>query len=241
MILPKGEAVEIGRRGRLAEVVAELQAGNFTGYVEVSYRTDELSKGRILFRNGEILAANVTKVVSKKSLDGDDALEELMEVENCVADIYALSDDKVEKAVAWNQKSLVIQKAKPKVEVEEKVGVGESAEAGLSEATTSREEVLKKYNIKPPSQEEIEALIRNALEEPLLDEEELIEEIRKLLEKSFGKAAKRAISMLNGVSSVDQLRENFDVLERELKKLTLFFPRKKVDEVLEEIRSLIGM
>ncbi len=229
MLIPKGEAVELGKRVRLSDLIAELQDNAFTGYVEVSYKLDEISRGQILLRNGDVVAAAVTKLRSRREFLGDDALDELMTLETCVADIYALPDEKVEKAIAWNRKALVGNVAR--IEVEVRGAVSEKR------AEIDREKLLERYGIREPSPEEVDAIIESVFKEPLGD----VGDVKRLIEQSFGKLGKRLLEIVDKCSSVEELAEVFPEIEKEAKKLTLFVPRKKFEEVLEKIRELTGL
>jgi len=107
MLIPKGDAIELGKRGSFREVIRELSDSGFSGYVEVSYKITELSKGKVLFNNGKVVAAGIQRVISKKEIVGREALGELLSLENCVVDVYALTEEKVAKAMEWNKKAVV--------------------------------------------------------------------------------------------------------------------------------------
>ncbi len=184
MLIPKGDPVEVGRRGEFKSVVKSLLDTNFSGYVEVSYKTDELSRGRVLIKDGKVLAAGVTKVLSKREILGNQALSEMLELRNCVVDVYSLSGDKLEKAVEWNRNAVVSKaeklfgveevEVKPtKVEVESET----SAEAEISEGEVQeieqevekiseeeKKKILEKYRIKVPDAERLDEVIANLLE-----------------------------------------------------------------------------
>ncbi len=144
MMIPKGETVELGKRGNFREILKELSNIGFTGYLEVSYKKDELSKAKVLFSNGKIVAAGIQRIISKSEIAGERALEELLSLENCVADVYALDEGKVAKALEWNRNAVVEHLPETEVEVE----------GGLTEeiitSPDEREAILKKYGIKMP-------------------------------------------------------------------------------------------
>ncbi len=84
MMIPKGETVELGKRGNFREILKELSNIGFTGYLEVSYKKDELSKAKVLFSNGKIVAAGIQRIISKSEIAGERALEELLSLETAL-------------------------------------------------------------------------------------------------------------------------------------------------------------
>ncbi len=247
MLIPKGEKVEIRKNCRVSELLDELSNSAFTGYVEFYYKYGELSKGQLVLRNGNLVAGSVEKIVSKKEILGDKALDELKKIENCVAEIYVLEDEKVEKALNWNKNALI--RLEPKITVASDVNKSKTETTmDLTHyrekeiAAPDRKKILEKYGIREPTPDEIDALIKNALDEVPLEmkKEEVVNEVRKIIEDRFGKLSKKLLEILDEYKTVDELVKNFEVLENEAKKLSLFVPRKKIDETLEEIRQIIG-
>jgi len=244
MLIPKGEAIELGKRGSFRDIIRELSESGFSGYVEVSYKIDELSKGKVLFNKGKIVAAGIQRIISKKEVVGSDALKELLSLENCVADVYALTEENVAKAMEWNKKAVV----KELPEGEEKV------EGGLSEKVITtpdeREAILRKYGIRMPSQEEIDQIIINALEgsyellEPTTVSTTSFESLKRALEETaelyLGKLSRKVIDVIESCTSAEELVERFPEIRSAAKSLVVFVSRKKIDEMLSEMERIIG-
>ncbi|MEM0202513.1 MAG: DUF2226 domain-containing protein [Archaeoglobaceae archaeon] len=154
MILPKISATRIDR-GKFASIVENLLNSKFTGFVKVAFRKDELSIAEILFENGKAIAAEVTKVKSKRSLSGDSAIAEIRDLENVVVEVYALAPGEVKKIFEMNRsfevkETFPIRPAEPPPKTDVK-------------AKSEKEAILEKYNISLPQENEIESLIENAI------------------------------------------------------------------------------
>jgi len=244
MMIPKGEVVELGKRGNFRDILKELSATGFTGYLEVSYKKGELSRAKVLFSNGKIVAAGIKRVISKSEIVGEKALEELLGLESCVVDVYALDEGKVAKALEWNRNAVVEHLPETEVEVE----------GGLTEEIITtpdeREAILKKYGIKLPSEEEIDQIIMNALDGSYDviaattsapgDFESLKNSLISTAELYLGKMSKKVVDVINDCKSAEELVERFDEIRSAAKSLVIFIPRKKIDEMLSEMERLIG-
>ncbi len=244
MLIPRGETLELGKRGSFRDIISELSAAGLSGYVEVSYKKDELSRGKVLFSNGKIVAAGIQRVISKKEVLGEEALSELLDLENCVVDVYTLDDGKVAKALEWNKKAVVEHLPASEVEVE----------GGLSEEVIStsdeREAILKKYGIRMPSEEEIDQIIMNALDGSydvvsaaafaLGDFESLRKSLESTAELFLGKMSKKVVDVIRNCKSTEELVDRFDEIRSAAKSLVIFVPRKKIDEMLSEMERIIG-
>ncbi|MEM2119899.1 MAG: DUF2226 domain-containing protein [Archaeoglobaceae archaeon] len=152
MILPKISATRI-ERGNFTGIVESLVNSKFTGFVKVAFRKDELSIAEILFENGKAIAAELTKIKSKKSLGGDNAISEIKDLENVVVEVYTLAPRDVKKIFEMNRgfevkETFPLQSAGPKTDLKAK------SEKGA---------LLEKYNISLPQENEIESLIENAI------------------------------------------------------------------------------
>ncbi len=235
MITPKGKTVELGKRGAFREFVKELSENGFSGYVEVSYKLSELSRGKVLFSRGKIIAAEIRRIISKEEITGNDALEELMELDNCVVDIYSLSEEEVAKAVEWNRGSLV------EVSLEEE----KTVELGTDSVATpkDREEILKKYGIRMPSEEEIDQLIISAREDThttLGDFETVQKALVDVANQYLGKLSRKVVEVIKSCSSMEELVDRFPEIQKTARSLVVFIPRKKIDEMLSEMEGIIG-
>ncbi len=234
MLIPKGEQVELGRRGALKDVLQELSDAGFTGYVEVSYKLGELSRGYVVLDGGRIVLAGITRLVSKKEVLGKEALDEMLGLESCVVDVYSLPAEKVAKAIEWNRKASVgLSEALPKAPP------SESEEPSPED----RERLLEKYGIKEPSPEEIDHLIKSALEEETspADFSTAKEEMLRIADRYLGKLSKKVVRIIESCNSLEELVEKFPEIESAANSLVIFVPRKKIDEMLDEMRGLLGV
>ncbi len=239
MITPKGKIVELGKRGAFRDFLKELSEGSFSGYVEVSYKLKELSRGKVLFSRGKIVAAEIRRIISKEEVAGNDALEELMELDNCVVDVYSLSDEEVAKAIEWNKGALV--DALPEEEKTVEGGLREEAIA----TPEDREAIMKKYGIRVPSEEEIDQLIISALEDShttvsLGDFESVQKALIDVANQHLGKLSRKVVEVIKSCSSMEELVDRFPEIQRAAKSLVVFIPRKKIDQMLSEMEEIIG-
>ncbi len=244
MLIPKGDAIKLGKRGSFREAIRELSDSGFSGYVEVSYKITELSKGKVLFNNGKIVAVGIQRVISKKEVVGSEALGELLSLENCVVDVYALTEEKVAKAMEWNKKAVV--EGLP--EEESKVTGGLTEE--VITTPYEREAILKKYGIRMPSEEEIDQLIINALEggyeiiesaaTPVDDFESLKQALEETAELYLGKVSKKVNELIESCTSAEELVDRFPEIKSKAKSLVVFASRKKIDDMLAEMERIIS-
>jgi hypothetical protein len=254
MLIPKGEPVEVGRRGTFREIIMDFLDTDFNGYVEVSYKTDELSKGKLIFRNGNIVAAGITKILSKKNILGNSALKEIASLENCVVDIYALSSEKVEKALEWNKKASVTLK------IDDIIGKLVEAEERL-EAPQVEEIAVKKERDQIEGEDAVKTLetgletrmeTQETRELQELAEEEIAklseEEKRKLLEKyrikiPEGEKIDEVIANLLEVSPEEltaEMAEFADAGEEVVIDRTQILQKYQIEEPsMEEVEKLI--
>lgn len=221
----------------------DLAGSGFSGYIEVSYKITELSKGKVLFNNGKVVAAGIQRVISKKEVVGSNALEELLKLENCVADVYALTEENVAKAMEWNKKAVV--ESLPVME--EKVSGGLTEE--VITTPDEREEILKKYGIRMPSQEEIDQLIINALEggyeliestATAGDFDSLKRELKEIAELYLGKLSKKVNEVIESCTSTEELVDRFPEITSTAKSLVVFVSRKKIEDMLSEMERVIS-
>jgi hypothetical protein len=223
----KDKPIVIGMRGRFSDILNQLSSSHFTGIAEISYRYGEISRARAVFVNGSLVECRVSKLISKRELTGEEALQELLSVERCVVDIYTMNESTIGGLNEFGFKEIrtfETDVSSPKGEI-------------------SREEVLRKYNIKEPSEEEIDSIIRKAVEdvtEGKHPEEfhDLKHELKKILNRHLGKLSKRL------ESRVDQLtrQEDFMDLPREIKNsksLLLFVPKERLNKLADEVQNFL--
>ncbi len=263
MIVPKLTLTKV-ERGKFQEILEILSQSKFSGYVRVGFKRGELSLGEIIFENGKPIIAEVSKLKSKTSVSGDAAIRELENLEYVVAEIYTMATDQLRKVVEMNR-GLEVREAKveigTKVKPEKKVLyekygikppeeweiqkiIRESLENSEFFSEIEKHDPLAKYGIKRPREEEIEAIISNALgeyEEEIKPEFEALKaEIVEIISSRLGKVAKKAVDIVKSCKSERELIQNAGAIGKALKSLTIFVPKKKVEEVIVEIEKKIG-
>ncbi|MEM1578257.1 MAG: DUF2226 domain-containing protein [Archaeoglobaceae archaeon] len=257
MILPKVSLTKI-ERGRFTKILEDLKANNFSGYLKVGFKRDELSVGEILLDSGKVNAVEVLKLKSKTSVSGKIAFAELLAIDSGVVEIYALSPEQVKRSLEMNKAAVVSEEEILRLEKEKlikKYGITPPKEEEITEAVKEaignselvleleRDKVLEKYGIKKPSEEEIDYIISNALaveEAKPMDFEALKGEIIQILEKEIGKPAKRAIEILKSCKTPSELENSIPELGRSLRSLIVFLSRSKIDAVISKIEEKIG-
>lgn len=265
MIVPKLTLTKI-ERGKFSEIVETLFKSRFSGYVRIGFKKEELSLGEVIFENGRPVIAEVSRLKSKTSIAGDEALKELEKLEQVVVEIYAVGPDQLRKVIEMNRGLEVKEFSAPaavkseKDYLYEKYGIKPPEEwevekiiqesLGNSEffAEIKKEDILAKYGIRKPSEEEIEAIISNAFGEAEKEEEVEIKtdfealktEIVNIISSRLGKVAKKAIDIVNSCKDEKELAQNAEAIGKSLKSLVVFIPRKKVEEVIAEIEKKIG-
>lgn len=241
MILPKTTLTRI-ERGKFETLLENLLKSKFTGFAKIAFRKDELGIAEILFDSGKILAAEVTKMKSKRSLIGDDVMAELANLENVVVEIYALTAEEVRKIFEMNQSSGVRGKGfqiSQTAEVRAEIKTETKSEVPKSQ----REVILKKYN-SPPKEHEVDSLIENSLGDSEfyvdIDKERIMKKygIRRPREEEIDEIIANAL----GESRIaEMVGEDFDtiksdtikILESKLGKLA-----KKAIDIVSSCKSM---
>lgn len=235
MILPKLQPTKI-EKGKLPSILEGLVNAKFTGFAKIAYRKDELSVAEILFDQGKIIAAEVTKVKSKKSVAGDSAIAEIGNLENIVAEIYALSPEDAKKVFEMNRSSEV--KKKPSSLQPEKAKEGPEV-LGVNKAS-----LLEKYKITLPTENEIESLIEDALGNSEIyseiEKQKILEKygIRKPTEEEIDRIIANALGSDEPEERVEgdfeKIRsEIIEILESRIGK-----PAKKAIEIISSCRDM---
>lgn len=189
MILPKTKLERI-EKGKFEKIIDSLTASNFTGYVKVGFKKLELSSGEVLFDSGKIVAAEVVRIKSKTSIYGDSAISELITLDNSVVEIYPLDPSQVKKAIEINQIAAVkgdaIRRKTEEVATAMSVPSPQpstpTATAARAVELVDRDQILKKYGIAQPNDEEIKSIILDAVGSSELAQE--VEERLKVTEKT---------------------------------------------------------
>lgn len=244
MILPKIPASRI-EKGKFPVIAEKLVSSRFTGFAKVAYRREELSVAEILFDSGKIIAVEVTKVKSKRSVVGDDAMLEIETLDNVVAEIYSLNSEDVRKIFEMNRNLEVRERRLPismqkELKAEIKVKAVEAPEI-------ERKSVLEKYNISPPTESEIDSIIENALgnSELYLDFE------RQKIMKKYGirrPSDEEVEQIISNALDLGEYREeverDFETVKSELIRLLetkIGKPAKKAIDIVSSCNSMLEL
>jgi hypothetical protein len=234
MIVPKGKPVILGKRTTIKDLLIEMREWKFTGCVEISYKQDELSKAKLIFKNGDLLLCGIERVISKREIIGNEALEELSTLESCIADIYSLNDKEVSKALEWNKGAIITTTA-----------VGELQEITIT--PEHRKAILEKYGIREPSPQEVDEIIASVLEDEtehgipefaVADLDSLKKELKDIAERHLGKISRKVVKVIDSISSDSDIDQKITELQKAAKSLVMFVPKKKIDEMLEEMNDV---
>lgn len=241
MILPKIPASRI-EKGKFIGVLEKLVGSKFTGFAKVAYRKEELSVAEVLFDGGKIIAAEVTKVKSKRSVAGDDAMLEIEALDNVVVEIYYLNSEDVRKIFEMNRNLEVKERKLPisppkesKAEIEVKA---------VKAPEISRESILEKYNVSPPTESEIESIIENALgnSELYLDfERQKIMERYGIRKPSNEEVDQIIANALDLGEPAEEVEKDFETVKSEIIKLLetkLGKPAKKAIDIVSSCKSM---
>ncbi|NHW24157.1 MAG: DUF2226 domain-containing protein [Archaeoglobales archaeon] len=264
MILPKTKLERI-EKGKFEKIIDSLTASNFTGYVKVGFKKLELSSGEVLFDSGKIVAAEVARIKSKTSIYGDSAISELITLDNSVVEIYPLDPLQVKKAIEINQIAAVkgdaIRRKTEEVATAMSVPSPQpstpTATAARAVEIVDRDQILKKYGIAQPNDEEIKNIILDAVgsselaqevEERLKVTEKTVSDRDKILEKYGIKRPKEEeieflISNALGIEEESEKSgaiKDFNTLKKELIELIVSKvgkPSKKSVSIIESCNS----
>ncbi len=259
MIVVKDKPIAIGRRGNFINISNELSRSRFTGVAEVSYRLDEISKARIVFINGRIVECKISKLISKLEINGDDAINELLMVDKCVVDLYTISESVIDNfglnevylrdvslhsGVKFN-KDTSAELSEERVVETKPVNLVDSVESvGFIEPELDREEILKKYKIKEPSEEEIDEIIKKAVEDEVCEYqgngefERIKEELKSITRKHIGKLSKKIESQIDSSTLPEELLGCISEIKRS-KYLLMFTPKENLNRMIEEMETVL--
>lgn len=260
MILPKTALTKI-EKGKPGRILENLMLSKFSGYIRVGFKMDELCSAEVLLENGKILAAEILRIKSKKSVYGDEVLSELANLENSVVEIYTLSPEQIKKALELNKSARVSEAGVMRLErdkIIERYGIEKPDEKEIEQVITEavgnselaveleKEKIMKKYGIKKPSEEEIDYLISNAFGDEEIEEVvsvdfgQLKRELVDLLNSKIGKPSKKTVGIIESCGSYEELIKKGTEIEKALRTLVMFIPREKIEEVISEIEQKIG-
>ncbi len=117
LYVPKGERIRAGEKIDVSEVLEELKAMEFTGYIEVAYKSrGEFYLGFIFLLRGEAIIAGVEEILKKKEYLGKEAFDIILNFKEPVIDVYTLGKEKIMLSIEYNQDEAFL---KPVKELEE--------------------------------------------------------------------------------------------------------------------------
>lgn len=245
MILPKASLTKI-EKGSFDAIVENLEKSNFTGFIKIAFRKDELSVAEILFENGKILAAEIAKMKSKKSIVGDDAIAEMRNLEKVVVEIYTLSSGEIRKIFDMNRSFEVKEKKEQLISRPQKTNTGVMLE--IKEVPKSeREVIIEKYNISLPNESEIDSLIKNTIgnSELYLDieKQKILERygIKKPREEEIEQIIANALGESEGEVIADKVDKDFETIKSEIIKILeskVGKPAKRAIEIVDSCKSM---
>lgn len=246
MILPKTALTRI-EKGKFENILENLLASNFNGYIKVAYRKGELCSGEVLLESGKIIAAEIIKIKSKSSIYGDAALSELLSLDSSVVEIYPLEVAQIKKSAEMNQIALIKESHPLRTKIEERPSV---TTVITEEEKRERERIMEKYGITLPKNGEIKKIIQNSignselaleLEESLKLSKPVNEEQEKILQKyGIKKPKEEEIEFLIANALGTEEAMDFNTLKKELIELItskVGKPSKKAVSIIEACNS----
>ncbi len=103
LYIPRGERIRAGEKIDISDVLEELKSMEFTGYIEVAYKTrGEFYLGFIFFLRGEAIIAGVEEVLKKSEYLGKEAFEMILNFKEPVVDVYKLEKEKIILSIEYN-------------------------------------------------------------------------------------------------------------------------------------------
>lgn len=153
-----------------------LKEHNLNGYMALDLLTNNgVEEGTLLYRDGDIIAAEYRYLAKELVRRGDDALKSFLN--GCMGagnfDVYELSEKEIVEAREKNRESVLKYKPTNKelfdlmpdtfteslLETERKVKISDATVK--SAGGVSREDVLKKYGISHPDERMLDTLLRS--------------------------------------------------------------------------------
>jgi len=103
LYVPKGEKIRSGEKIDVSELLEELKTMEFTGYIEVAYKTKEgFYLGFIFFSKGEEIIAGVEEVLKKTEYLGKEAFDKISSFKEPIVDVTELDNEKISLCIEYN-------------------------------------------------------------------------------------------------------------------------------------------
>jgi hypothetical protein len=207
-------------RGRFRDIFGRM--GNFSGCLKIYFKDPELSKSDVLILDGVIKTAKTMRIKSKTVIRGDDAIQELLRVESCTAEIYPMERGEVEKLVG----SMFPER------VSDHFGKIETEKSAVMESKVLESE---KTSIEPKISEKPETKPKTLDPEFEREKERLI----SLLESEIGKIAAKPIKTLRSLNSFSDFSKAYSDIISQLDGLTTFVGKDKISRIKSELEKVL--
>lgn len=198
-------------RGKSYEIIEKLKEQNFTGVLRISFKTDEISKSELIVENGVPIVMETKKIRTGRILRGNEAFQDFINAENCVAEFYVL-EVKEPSSMGFGVGS--------KLDLEKLLGFTEKTETKI-EAEKFVEDA------------QTTALKKEVRETPEFERKKL--EMAKILDSELGKIAKKYIKLVESANSLEELFKARNQVLEFLNSTTTFLPKERVLKVKSEI------
>jgi len=141
------------RKGDIKEAIDYFKKDKLIGYARVvSIHENKLFDGVIIFEKGRIVLSYLSQ--GNKEFFGDSALKKIIDIgENFTVECFEMDVEKLE----------LLKKYYPEARVTRKLEIPQALPS-LEKKELSREELLKKYKIRVPTEQEISTIILNFFE-----------------------------------------------------------------------------
>jgi len=207
-------------RGSFRDIL--IRMGNFSGFLKIYFKDPELSKSDVLILDGIIKTAKTIRIKSKTVIRGDDALQELLRVESCTAEIYPMERGEVEKLVD----SMFLER------VSDLFGKIETEKSAFMESKVFKTERA----IEPKISEKPETKPKTLDPEFEREKERLI----KLIESEIGKIAAKPMKILGSLNSFSEFSKAYPDVIAQLDGLATFVGKDKISRIKSELEKVLN-
>ncbi len=207
-------------RGSFREIFSRM--GSFSGCLKIYFKDPELSKSDVLILDGIIKTAKTMRIKSKTVIRGDDALQELLRVESCTAEIYPMERGELEKLV----NSMFLERVSDlfgKIETEKRTVM--ESKVFEAEIAPIEPKISEKPEIKPKTLD--------------LEFEREKERLIKLLESEIGKIAAKPMKTLRSLNSFSDFSKAYPDVIAQLDGLTAFVGKDKISRIKLELEKVM--
>lgn len=146
MFLPAGnfkKIVDFSEQSELKSYIDSLAQSNYNGYIKILFVEEETGRkgeGYLLFNKGKIVASQLR--LGEEQFFKNDAHEMILSTRSGIIELYELSEEDLNRAMALNPQALFDESKATEVEAK-------------ADEKSAREELLAKLGIAEPDEEEI--------------------------------------------------------------------------------------